>query len=322
MLPILSLLLAAMLVLQSCGKETADSTAAVVRQSAEPGKLRIGYSGNSALIGLKARGSLEQKLAAAPAGKEVAVEWRAFPDEASLFRAAEEGRVDIGAVGGAVPAFLHRDAAPLVYLAVEPANPAAYAIVTPLDSDIFELADLKGRRVAYAPFTNEHALLLTALETAGLKSSDVKGEQIVPADIYSSISARKADVWVVGEPELSRIEALGIRVVADGSIAPSQRDIYLTTPESLEGREELFALALDEISAYDDWVGEQFHDAAELLFLQTGILHAEWLASFERKPYGTAPLLEGIVKQEQAAANEIARLGGRKHAVDIGSFIR
>ncbi|RXZ83167.1 hypothetical protein EBB07_07525 [Paenibacillaceae bacterium] len=293
----------------------------VVRQPVEAGKLKLGFSGNSALIGLKARGDLEAKLATLPPEQSSAVEWLSFKDDASLLRAIEEGRVDIGAVGDAVPTFLHREAATLVYLAAEPANPSAYAIAVPLDSDIFTAADLRGKRVAYPPFSNEHLLLLLALESAGLTATDVKPVAVAPADTEDTLAARKADAWVVGEPELSRIEPLGIRIITDGTLSPAQRDIYISTPESMADREALFELAIGEISAYDDWLGAEIHDAAELLFNHTGILHAGWLASFERKTYGTAPFLPSIVGQEEQIAAAVQQLGGRKNAVNIQDFI-
>ncbi len=310
-------LLTALLLLIGCGGYESGS---LVRQPVDTGKLKLGYSGSSALIGLRERGDLEARLA--EQSLSVTVEWYHYDDDASLFQAVEEGRVDMVAVGDAVPALLHREDASLIYLAVEPANPAAYAIVVPLDSDLFAAADLKGKRVAYAPASNEHLLLLQALDSAGLSQSDVKSKKLAPADTLRSLERREADAWAVAEPELSRIEPLGIRIVADGSISVAQRDIYVTTPESLEGRELLLQLAIDTISSYEDWVMEQIHDAAELLSDLSDIEHASWLSSFDRKSYGTAPLLASIVQEEQQMADAAAMLSGRPRSVDIQSFIR
>ena len=307
------------LLLAGCGSQGGKEERAV-RQPVEPGKLKLGYSGSSALIGLQKRGDLEARLAALP--QAVAVEWLRFDDDASLFRAIEDGRVDIGSVGDAVPAFLHREEAPLVYLAAEPANPSAYAIIAPLDSSIYAAADLKGKRVAYANASNEHLLLLEALDSAGLSAADVKPVDLAPADTFRSVEGRKADAWAIGEPELSRTEPLGVRIIATGELSPASRDIYVATPESMEGREELFGQALDAIGAYDDWLNEQYHDAAELLYQETGILHARWLSAFERKAYGTAPMLESIVREQQLIADTVRRLGGRQESIDVKRFIK
>ncbi|WP_127531017.1 ABC transporter substrate-binding protein [Paenibacillus kobensis] len=322
-LALAALLLSALLlpVLSSgCGSGHDVEAGKVVRQPVDSGKLKIGYSGSSALTGLRERGDLEAKLAEQSSSD--AVEWKPFDDDASLFQAIEEGRVDIGAIGDAVPALLHREDAPLVYLAAEPANPSAYAIVVPLDSDIFSAADLQGKRIAYAPSSNEHLLLLQALDSAGLSQRDVKPLKLAPADTFRSMERRDADAWAVSEPELSRIEPLGIRIIADGSLSAAQRDIYVTTPESLQGREPLFKLAVDAISGYDDWLGEQVHDAAELLAGLTGIEHAGWLGSFDRKAYGTAPFLSSIVQEEQTLADTAAKLSGRKSRMDVQRFAR
>ncbi|MFB9330007.1 ABC transporter substrate-binding protein [Paenibacillus aurantiacus] len=312
-------LLSTALLLGGCG-DRSEEAGKVSRQPVDSGKLKLGYSGSSALIGLQKRGDVEAKLAAH--SQSVEVQWQRFDDDAALFRAIEEGRVDIGAVGHAVPALLHREDAPLVYLAAEPANPAAYAIVVPLDSGIFTADDLIGKRIASAPFSNEHLLLLQTLGSAGLSERDVLLAPLAPADTLRSLEGREADAWAVAEPELSRIEPLGIRIIADGTLSAAKRDIYVTTPESLKGREALFRLAVDAIGEYDDWMLAQIHDAAELLSGLTGIEHAGWLASFERKSYGTAPFLASIAKEEQQVADTAAKLGGRKNGIDAQGFIR
>ncbi|MFC4099751.1 ABC transporter substrate-binding protein [Paenibacillus xanthanilyticus] len=312
-------LLPVALLLSGCG-DRGEEAGAVNRQPVDAGKLKLGYGGTSALIGLRERGDVEAKLAAH--SQSVDVEWVRFDDDASVFRAIEEGRVDIGAVGDAVPALMNREDAPLVYLAAEPANPAAYAVVVPLDSDIFAAADLKGKRVAYAPFSNEHLLLLQTLGSAGLTERDAKHVKLKPAETLNSLEGREADAWAVGEPELSRIEPLGIRIIASGSLSAAKRDIYVTTPESLRGREALFRLVVDAIGEYDDWVHARIHDAAELLSGLTGIEHAGWLASFERKSYGTAPFLASIAAEERQLADTAAKLGGRGEAIESDEFIR
>ncbi|GGG74111.1 ABC transporter substrate-binding protein [Paenibacillus radicis (ex Gao et al. 2016)] len=315
--PIVILLLSLCLLLSACGQGGAGADS-LIRVPVEAGKLKFGYSGNSPIIGLKERGTLAALLET----QSVTLEWTAFPNDAALFRAIEEGRIDIGTVGDAVPAFLHRDEAPLVYLAAEPSNPSAYAIVVPLDSDIFTAADLKGKRVAYSSYSNEHLLLLQVLADAGMTQKDVKALPLDPAGVQSSIVQRKADAWVVGEPQLSWVEPLGIRIVADSSQAVARRDLIVTTPDSLQGREAIFDLALQEIGAYDDWLTDNVHDAAELLTSHTDIEHIQWLGVFERKAYGTAPLLESIAKEEQEVADTAVKLGGAKKSLDVQRFLK
>lgn len=270
--------------------------------------LVIGYRTNSALSALKVKGTLERKLSS----YAVKVEWRAFPDDAALFKAIRDGSADIGCVGNAVPGFLQNKSAPVLYLAAEPSNPEAHAVVVRLESDIVEAADLKGRKVAYTPWSNEHFLLLQTLEKSGLSLSDVTSEQMKPGDLPRSFENGDADAWVVAEPELSRIEAAGIRIVANGKGNIGQRDIYVTTPENVRERRDLIDIVLAEIGVVDDWITNDVHGAAELLAANTEVSHLEWLAAFERKAYGTAPFLEGIVEEEQRLIDTLVELGERK----------
>lgn len=87
----------------------------------------MGYVAGNALLGLQQRGTLEVKLA--EVGLHVTVEWRSFTDDAALFRAIEEGRIDIGPVGAATPALLHCEEAALVYLKQKIINPYYFYIV-------------------------------------------------------------------------------------------------------------------------------------------------------------------------------------------------
>ncbi|AJY76903.1 ABC transporter substrate-binding protein [Paenibacillus beijingensis] len=299
-------------VLSGCGERNGAGSVpgeqTIQRLPLNTGKLVIGYRTNGALSALKVKGELERKLSSYP----VKVEWRAFPDDAALFKAIQEGSADIGGVGDSVAGFLHNKSAPVVYLAAEPANPEAHAVVVPLDSDIVAAADLKGRKVAYTAWSNEHFLLLQTLDKSGLSLSDVTSVQMQPGDLPRSFENGDADAWVVAEPELSRIEPAGIRIVADGNGNIGQREIYVTTPENVRERRDLLDIVLTEIASLDDWITNDVHSAAELLAANTDVSHLEWLALFERKAYGTAPFLEGIAREEQRLVDTLAQLAGRK----------
>ncbi|MGO4538157.1 ABC transporter substrate-binding protein [Paenibacillus sp. 2TAB19] len=315
------LLLAALSLLIGCTRQqfaAGPSAEQTIRLPVEAGKLKFGYSGNSIFIGLKEQGKLEAKLAL----QSIVLEWTSYDDDAALYEAIEAGRVDIGSVGDATPAFLYREGSSVVYLAAEPANPTAYAVAVPLDSDIYSADDLKGKKIGYTSYSNEHLLLLQVLASVQLKQKDVKSVELSPAEVEPSFADGKADAWVIGEPERSEIEALGLRVIADGSASAAKRDILVSTQESMEGREALFELVLAEIGVYEEWVTSNVHDAAELLTTHTSIEHISWLGAFSRKAYGTAPLLESIAKDEQLVIDTVASLGGRKKEFGVDELLK
>ena len=102
--------------------------------------LRIGYQKYGTLVLLKARGSLEKRLAP----MHVEVKWTEFPAGPQLLEGLNVGSIDFGTVGEAPPIFAQAAGADLVYVGNEPAASAAEAIVVPRDSPIKTVADLKG----------------------------------------------------------------------------------------------------------------------------------------------------------------------------------
>ncbi|HLX01787.1 MAG TPA: sulfonate ABC transporter substrate-binding protein, partial [Trinickia sp.] len=85
--------------------------------------LRVGYQKYGALILLKARGTLEKRLA--PLG--VTVEWREFPAGPQLLEGLNAGAIDVGTVGETPPIFAQAGGVNFVYIGNEPPAPAAEA---------------------------------------------------------------------------------------------------------------------------------------------------------------------------------------------------
>src|ERR1700691_2164798 len=87
--------------------------------------IRIGYQKYGTLVLLKARGSLEKRLAP----MHVEVKWTEFPAGPQLLEGLNVGSIDFGTVGEAPPIFAQAAGADLVYIANEPAASAAEAII-------------------------------------------------------------------------------------------------------------------------------------------------------------------------------------------------
>ncbi len=86
-----------------------------------PKELRIGYQKYGTLVILKARGTLEKRLAE----KGIGVKWTEFPFGPPLLEAINVGSLDVGTVGEAPPIFAQAAGADLVYVGNEPPAPTA-----------------------------------------------------------------------------------------------------------------------------------------------------------------------------------------------------
>ena len=97
----------------------AVSFGAITQAQAE--SLRIGYQKYGTLVLLKAKGSLEKRLAA----QGVQVQWTEFPGGPQLLEGLNVGSIDFGVTGETPPVFAQAAGADLLYVATSRRPPPA-----------------------------------------------------------------------------------------------------------------------------------------------------------------------------------------------------
>ena len=200
------------------------TSAVALSARADDKVIRIGFQKYGTLVLLKAKGTLEEKLA--PLG--YTVKWTEFPAGPQLLEALNVGAIDFGTTGEAPPIFAQAAGAPLVYVGYEPPAPKGEAILVPKDSPLKTVADLKGKTVALNKGSNVHYLLVKALEKAGVSYSDIKTSFLPPADARAAFEKGAVDAWVIWDPFLAAAEAAtGGRQLADGTGIVSNHQFYL-----------------------------------------------------------------------------------------------
>src|SRR5690606_11845114 len=202
----------------------AISFGAITHAQAET--LRIGYQKYGTLVLLKAKGTLEKRLAE----QGVEVKWTEFPGGPQLLEGLNVGSVDFGVTGETPPVFAQAAGADLLYVAHEPPAPTGEAILVPKDSSIKSVAELKGKKVALNKGSNVHYLLVRALEDAGLKYSDIQPVYLPPADARAAFERGSVDAWVIWDPFQSAAEKqLQARNLRNGLGIVDNNQFYLAT---------------------------------------------------------------------------------------------
>lgn len=85
------------------------------------------------------------------------------------------------------------------------------------------LADLRGKKIAYAEGTAQQAAILRALDQAGLTTSDVELVRLKLADFNDAVRTGQVDIAPLNEPRLTRfLRTPGATVIPDSEA----RDIY------------------------------------------------------------------------------------------------
>lgn len=73
----------------------------------------------------------------------------------------------------------------------------ASAILVPKNSQLKQLKDLKGKRIALQKGSSSHYLLVQAVRKAGLKWSDITPIWLTPADARAAFQKGAVDAWAI-----------------------------------------------------------------------------------------------------------------------------
>jgi sulfonate transport system substrate-binding protein len=262
--------------------------------------LRIGYQKYGTLVLLKARGSLEKRLAP----MHVEVKWTEFPAGPQLLEGLNVGSIDFGTVGEAPPIFAQAAGADLVYVGNEPAASAAEAIVVPKDSPIKTVAELKGKKVALNKGSNVHFLLVKLLEQAGVQYKDIDAVFLTPADARAAFERGSVDAWAIWEPFLAAAQRqAGARILADGNGVVSNHQFFLASRSYASKRADVVAIVLEEVAAVDRWAKTNTKEAAAALQPQIGLDQATLELALSRGGYGVTPVNDAVLAEQQRIAD-------------------
>lgn len=293
------------------GTDFVSSARAAVPASKE---FRIGWQKGSAIQVLaKHKGVIEKRLATL--GIE-SVKWVEFQFGPPLLEALGLGAVDLGAVGDTPPIFAQAAGAKLVYVAATPASQSA--ILVPKGSPIQTVAELKGKRVAFAKGSSSHNLTVRALSNAGLTIKDITEVHLAPADASAAFSGGRVDAWAVWDPFFAiaeqRYEA---RILIDTK-APhlAGNSFWLASRAFAESYPAILTASLDEIGQLVAWAGANRKELAEFYAKETGVEVKPVLAAFERADYAWGPVTDAHIRSQQQLAQTFHELGIVPRKVD------
>src|SRR5690349_11719519 len=281
--------------------------------------LRIGYQKYGTLVLLKAKGTLEKRLAA----QGVDVQWTEFPGGPQLLEGLNVGSIDFGVTGETPPVFAQAAGADLLYVAYEPPAPHSEAILVPKDSPIKSVAELKGKKVVLNKGSNVHYLLVRALEDAGLKYSDIQTVFLPPADARAAFERGAVDAWVIWDPFQAAAEAAtGARTIADGTGLVANHQFYIAERAFADTHGEALDSVIAAVAEIDAWAKDNTDAVAAQLSPAVGIPAPILTVALKRQTYGVKPLDPGVVAEQQRIADTLHRLGLLPKPVVIADAVR
>ena len=281
----------------------ATSIGAVTQAQAET--LRIGYQKYGTLVLLKAKGTLEKRLAE----QGVEVSWTEFPGGPQLLEGLNVGSVDFGVTGETPPVFAQAAGADLLYVAYEPPAPSSEAILVPKGSSLKSVAELKGKKVALNKGSNVHYLLVRALEDAGLKYSDITPIYLPPADARAAFERGSVDAWVIWDPFLAAAEnQLQARSLRNGQGLVDNHQFYLATKPYAEQHPQVLNTLIEEVRAVGEDSKADPVAVTEQVAPLLGLSKEITAVAVKRQGYGAQPLTPAVVAAQQKIADTFTTL--------------
>lgn len=290
--------------LVSAAATTAFASPLATLAQKTPRTFRIGHQKGWLSI-LKARGVLEKRLA--PLG--VAVTWTEFNAGPVQLEALNVGAIDFGDVGEAPPIFAQAAGAPLVYAGATVPRPRLEAVIVPKGSPIKTVADLKGKRVAYNKGSNVQYFLVKLLEKNGLKYSDVQSVFLPPPDARAAFERGAVDAWIIWDPFLASAQkTLDAQLLVDATGVVNNRGYYFTSRDYATHNTDVLRIAIEEVNTIDTWISKNKPAAATELSQILGLDKTITETYLARAAYGTAPVNQSILQEQQSIADTFFEL--------------
>ena len=249
----------------------------------DPQTLRIGYQkGSIALVIAKEQGLLEKRFV------DTKVQWIEFPAGPQMLEALNIGALDLGSTGDIPPLFAQAAGADLVYVGAEPAKPTAETILVRKDSPLQNVADLKGKKVAFQKGSSSHNLLLRALNKAGLSYKDIQPISLSPADARAAFEQGSVEAWAIWDPYASLALLEGhTRLLANGKT-----------------HEAFVNAVLEQLTAAEATTRSQRQQSIDILTRSMGLPEAVITRYLDnRPPSPILPVDARIIAAQQATAD-------------------
>jgi len=302
----------------SVGSFVAAAASRPSRAEDAPKEIRIGTQKGGFFPAVRQRRTLEDAFQ--PLGIEI--RWVDFQFGPPLLEAINVGSVDFGYVGDTPPIFAQAAGARIRYVAAVKSDGSTQAIIVPRDSPIKTLADLRGKRIAFAKGSSANNLLVAALEKAGIAWGDITPAPLAPADATAAFVKGSVDAWTIWDPYLALAELKqNARVLIFDRDIHRPNSFYIAGAYFVDRYPELVGRLNRTFAAEGAWANGHHDEVAKAQSDATGVDIEAVRRFVDRSNYQVVPIDDEIVRSQQAIADRFARTGLIPKQVRVAEII-
>lgn len=212
----------------------------------------------------------EQGWLEAATDGEVTVNWVQSAGSNKANEALRAGAIDVGSTAGSAALLARSNGSPIQVIDIY-SQPNWAAILVPAGSDIDDIDDLRGQRIAATKGTDPYFFLLQTLEEAGIGLDEVTIENLQHADGKAALENGSVDAWSGLDPLLSTsVETAGSEIIYD-NIDFNSYGFLNATEQFLERSPDLAQLVVNAYEAARVWAQEHPEETAAILAEVAGI---------------------------------------------------
>lgn len=201
----------------------------------------------------------------------ITVEWQLFDSGAAEKEAMATGNLDFGTSGIVPVVTIGASGLPVKVLGKYNLDPAYIDILVPEGSDIKEVADLKGKKIACPIGTAEFGFLMVALEQAGLTADDLEIVNMAKSEHVTALSEKNIDATCTSGPHNLRAINDGIAVSVLNSSGVFNNTAYIIASEEfINENPGITAIFLKAWLKEMEFINQDMEAALDIVVKHTG----------------------------------------------------
>lgn len=248
-------------------------------------------------------------------------EWTEFQSGPLVNEAVAAGEADLGFMAD-LPAIIAKSTGQ----EIEVISNVAYgekglAVLVAEDSDISSVADLEGKKIAYATGSYAQHLLALLLDNEDLSLDDVESINLAAADQPSALAAGEVDALVIWEQYISKLTSEGIaKVLADGTGIKKGNMITYAVSEYAGEHPLVIQAYIKALNRADELIESDPEAAAEAIAEDFGVDKELMVQIFGNFTF-TTELTQDDIDEITAVKDFSLEAGIIRNDFDIDSFI-